>query len=62
VPLVQKDGETIGVQARQFPPESLPCRGFDRSIQPIIFIQRLDDLPGLDAVVREATVDRQVQP
>ena len=59
--LVQKNRETIGVQARQFPPERLPCRGFGRGIQPVIFIQRLDDLPGLHAIPCEATADGEVQ-
>ena len=59
--LVKKDIEAIGVQAGQLPPERLPGSGFDRRLEPVRFLQRLDDLERLHAVACEPPVERQVQ-
>ena len=59
--LVQKDAEALGVQVRQLPPEGLPSGGFDRRIQPVRLLERLDNLDRLHAIAREPTVEGQAQ-
>jgi hypothetical protein len=59
--LPQKDGEAIGIQARQLPPEGVPRRGFHRGIAPVILVEGLNDLEGLHAVARQPTREGHVQ-
>jgi len=59
--LVQKEAKALGVQVRHLPPEGFPGGGFDRRIEPVRLIERLDDLDRLHTVAGEATVQGQVQ-
>lgn len=59
--LPEKDAEAVRIEARQLPPERVACGGLHGGIEPIIFIQRLNDLDGLHAIAGELTVERQVQ-
>jgi len=59
--LLEQATEAVGIQARQLPPEGLARRGFNRRIEPVRGIERLDDLEGLHAIPCEPTVEGQVQ-
>jgi hypothetical protein len=59
--LAQKDREAVGIQARQLPPEGIACGRLHGGIEPVILVQRRDDLDGLHAEARESPPERQMQ-
>jgi hypothetical protein len=59
--LPQQDGEAVGIQARQLPPEGVARRGLHGGREPGRLVRERDDLDGLPAVAREPTVERQGQ-
>jgi hypothetical protein len=59
--LVKKDGEAVGIEARELPPAGLARGGLDRGLEPVILIERLNDLDRLHPSARETAADRQLQ-
>lgn len=58
----QKDGEALGIEAGELPPEGVARGGFHRRIEPVRFIEGLDDLEGLHALCRDPAADGEMQP
>jgi len=59
--LPQEGREALRIDGREFPPEGLASGGFDGRIEPIVFIQGLDQLEGLHPAPGEAATGRQMQ-
>jgi hypothetical protein len=60
--LPQKEGEAVSIQAGQLPPEGVASARLHGSIEPVVFIKRLNDLDRLAPIPGETTADRQVEP
>jgi hypothetical protein len=59
--LPQKDGKAISIEARQLPPEGLARGRLDSGIEPVILVQRRDNLHWFHPVARQPSVKRQVE-
>jgi hypothetical protein len=60
--VLQKDREALGIEAGELPPEGVARGGFNCCIQPVRFIEGLDDLEGLHAIPRHSAADWEMQP